>query len=511
MRTIIKANYPQIESNLDNVNEFDRSRVDNSNDINYNSIMKNKSSSTDKSSNQSNKNKKTSNMIGLINGFDYSYGQEDNIVSEEDEDDDVVVFYDDWLNPLDRDLLGTLKSKSVAFTPVSAETGITADSAPPVPSILEASALPPSTNFRSVGYSHSSLSPESISGIKKRRAEGFRPAIITEPYHHPTSTRDPTVMSTSTPTSTTIISPSSPLLSSSSNIAQPLLLLSSSPVRPSLFETYSSETPDYSKVVMEAIAAHKEGCEFKAIREYVSSNYPSMKIGGTKGIRGSNGLKTALTNGIDSGIFVRDGSLNKLGIKEHSILDGGEVQGSGVSLSSDQNNNMDSDVDTNMDTGEDNLNHQILVSLPLSSPSLSLVSESPGILSDVLDNDTIQRLKLLRYEKKRKFLLEGEHKGDGKGETQEIDVNLNSDSLNNKMDIDVDADMCNDTSNHQEFLGNDRSTAAFNLDVETVRSVEGSDLVDEFRATRALGDVNSSIPSSSVVPSLTSDLIDEFR
>jgi hypothetical protein len=163
---------------------------------------------------------------------------------------------------------------------------------------------------------------------------------------------------------------------------------------------------------------------------------------------------------------------------------------------------MDNDIDTNMDTGEGDLNHQTSVSLPLLSPSLSLVSESPGILSDVLDNDTIRRLKLLRYEKKRKFLLEEEHKGDGKGDAQEIDVNLNSDSLNNMMDIDVDADMCNDTSNHQEFLGDDRSTATFNLiDVETVRSIEGSDLGDEFRATRAPGEIRSSTPSSSVVPS----------
>jgi hypothetical protein len=51
------------------------------------------------------------------------------------------------------------------------------------------------------------------------------------------------------------------------------------------------------------------------------------------------------------------------------------------------------------------------------------------------------------------------------------------------MDIDVDTDVSNDasdTSNHIEFLGNDRFTTAFNcINVETVRLVDGSDLVDD--------------------------------
>jgi hypothetical protein len=107
---------------------------------------------------------------------------------------------------------------------------------------------------------------------------------------------------------------------------------------------------------------------------------------------------------------------------------------------------MDVDVDADVYTDSTNTNNHTSTTSPLatsssSSPnvaqSISLIPDSHEIQPDILDNDTIQRLKLLRCEKKRKHLLE-EHKDHGEGYLQERKVFLNSDDEYNDMNIDIE-------------------------------------------------------------------------
>lgn len=151
----------------------------------------------------SNFDRKIPSMIG-ISGFEYTYGQKNVTLSQDYEDDDAVVFYDDWLNPLDKDSLDTLTSRSVALTSVIALTGRAAG--------LAASGSTMSTSLDS----SISTSVESVSAIKSNDQNP-------RSYLLPTCT---------TPMST-LSSLSTKLSSSTSDTSPPLSLMSNSSGTPS--------------------------------------------------------------------------------------------------------------------------------------------------------------------------------------------------------------------------------------------------------------------------------------
>lgn len=211
MRTIIKVNRTQIDPNFDSndINELDQKIGDTADSSKSDIIiMKSRYNTINKNANVKNGNKKISNMVGLINGFNYSYGQKNISLSHDDEDDDEVVFYDDWLNPLDLDSLDTLTSRSVALTPISAVTDGAADSVASRSSISISVDSPMST------------SAAAMPAIKKKRGEGFRHDDNVDSTWMPLSPLN----AVSTSSSTSTASPSS-----SSGISLPLSLISYSP------------------------------------------------------------------------------------------------------------------------------------------------------------------------------------------------------------------------------------------------------------------------------------------